>query len=88
MNLDSRKITFNLLHLTFNKCGIKSIVRPGFTIVELLTSISIIGLVSLLVASIYFAHFRLFSNQNTAIDVASENKLALDEITKSSRRQF
>lgn len=63
----------------------KTAFRPGFTIVEILTGVSIIGLVSFLVASIYFAHFRLFSNQNTAIDVASENKLALDEITNQIR---
>ena len=37
-------------------------------------------------ASVYIAHFRLFSNQNTAIDVASQNKLALDEIVNQIRQ--
>lgn len=60
-------------------------MRPGFTIVELIAGTAIIGLVSFLVAAIYFAHFRLFSNQNTAIDVASENRLAVDEITNQIR---
>lgn len=59
--------------------------RPGFTIVELVTGIAIIGLVSFLVAAVYFAHFKLFSNQNTAIDIASENRLAVDEITNQIR---
>ncbi|OGD94355.1 hypothetical protein A2697_00020 [Candidatus Curtissbacteria bacterium RIFCSPHIGHO2_01_FULL_41_44] len=58
----------------------------GFTIIELITGLAIIGLVSILVASVYIAHFRLFSNQNTAIDVASQNKLALDEIVNQIRQ--
>lgn len=60
-------------------------LKPGFTIIEFISAFAIIGLVAVLVASIYFAHFRLFSNQNTAIEVSSQNKIALDEITNQIR---
>src|SRR3989338_6974207 len=57
----------------------------GYTLTELLIGFSIIGLVSILVAAVYFAHSRLFSTQNTSIDVASQNRLALDEMTNQIR---
>ncbi len=53
--------------------------------VELLVGAGLVGLVSILVATIYFAQFRLFSNQNTLVDISSQNKLALDEITSKIR---
>lgn len=56
-------------------------LRAAVSLIELVTGFAIVGLVSILVASIYFAHFRLFSNQNNAIDVSSQNKIALSEIT-------
>jgi len=59
--------------------------RPGLSLIELITGIAIFGLVILLAASVYFAHFRIFSNQNTSIEVASQNKLALDEMTNQIR---
>ena len=39
-----------------------------------------------MVAAIYFAHFRLFSNQNTAIDVSTQARLGTDEITNQLRQ--
>ncbi len=60
--------------------------KNGFTLVELLTTFAIGGFVTVIVASIYLAHFRLFANQNTAIDAATQNKLALDEITNQIRQ--
>ena|SRR3990167_2686664 len=72
------KLTTNYQLLTTN-------LKGGLTLVELLIAFSIIGLVSILVAAVYFAHSRLFSNQNTSIDVASQNRLALDEMTNQIR---
>ena len=81
-----------MLHLTFDR--IKKIVncqlsivncQNGFTLLEILIGFAIFGLISLLVAAIYLAQFRLFSNQNTLVDVASQNKLALDEVTNQIR---
>lgn len=60
--------------------------KRGFTLVELITGLAIGGFVLAIVASIYLSHFRLFSNQNTAIDAATQNKLAFDEITNQIRQ--
>jgi len=60
--------------------------QNGLTLVELIVGFSIIGIISVLIASPYFSFFRLFLNQFTAIDVASENRLALNEITNQSRQ--
>ena len=60
-------------------------LRLGLTLVELLTGFGVLGLVSIMVATLYFTHVRLFSNQNTSIDVATQNKLALDEIVAQIR---
>lgn len=54
--------------------------------VEIIVGLGLIGIVALLIAIIYFAHFRLFANQVTGIDVLSQNKLALDEITNQIRQ--
>ena len=60
--------------------------KKGITLPEYLIAFSIIGIISVMVAGIYFAHFRLFSNQNTAIDVSTQNKLGLTEITNQVRQ--
>lgn len=57
----------------------------GASLIELLVGFSIFGILSILVATIYFAHIRLFSNQNTLINVASQNRLALDEMANQIR---
>ncbi|EKD62559.1 MAG: hypothetical protein ACD_52C00128G0002 [uncultured bacterium] len=58
----------------------KSKKARGVSLVELITAIGLIGLVSIMVISIYITHFRLFSNQSQSIDLANENRLALDEM--------
>jgi len=40
----------------------------------------------MMAAGVYFAHFRLFSNQNTAIDINTQQKLALTDITNQLRQ--
>lgn len=60
-------------------------LQKGISLIEVVVGFAILGLVSILVASLYFAHFRLFSNQSTAIEVASQNKIALGEITNQIR---
>lgn len=52
----------------------------GVSLIELVTAIGLIGLVSVMVISVYVTHFRLFSNQSQSIDLANENRLALDEM--------
>ena len=46
---------------------------------------SIVGILGVLIAALYFSHFKLFSSQNTRIEVASENKIALEEMTNQIR---
>ncbi len=57
----------------------------GMSIVEITAAIGIIGIISIMVVSIYFAHFRLFSNQSKTIDIANENRISLDAITNQIR---
>lgn len=58
----------------------------GFTLIELLAGLALAGFVLVLVASIYLAHFRLSSDQNTAIDTSVQNELAFNEITNQIRQ--
>lgn len=59
--------------------------QNGFSLIELVTGFAIIGLVSILIGTLYFANFRLFSNQNTLIEVSSQNKTALAEMINQIR---
>lgn len=61
------------------KSLLKNKIR-GVSLIELVTAIGLIGLVSVMVISVYVTHFRLFSNQSQSIDLANENRLALDEM--------
>src|SRR3989344_1943034 len=60
--------------------------KEGFSLVELLIGILIIGLISTFIASIYLSHFKLFSGQSLAISVADQNKIAMDEIVNTVRQ--
>ena len=60
-------------------------LHPGVSLVELIIGISIVGFMGVLIAALYFSHFKLFSSQNTRIEVASENKIALEEMTNQIR---
>lgn len=59
--------------------------KPAFSLLEFLIAFVMIGLVSFLIAAIYFTQLKIFSNQNKAIEIASQNKIALDEITNQIR---
>ena len=60
-------------------------LKKGLSLVELMIGLGITSFLILIVASVYFAHTRLFSNQNTSIEVATQNKLGLDEMTNQIR---
>ena len=62
--------------------------QKGFTLIELIVGFSIVGITSVLIASIYIAHSRLFSNQSALIDVASQNRQGLDEMTNQIRESL
>ena len=58
---------------------------PALSLTELLIGMAILAIVGLMVAGVYMSHFRLFSNQSTNIDVASQNRVALDEMANQIR---
>src|SRR3990167_11262059 len=58
---------------------------PGLTLVELVTSAAILGVLSLMIGSVYLAHFRLFSSQSASIDTSAQNKIAIEEISNQIR---
>ncbi len=58
----------------------------NISLLELLVAGSILSIISVLVGAIYFAHFRIFSNQSSAIDVSTQNKLALKEVSNQIRQ--
>lgn len=59
---------------------------PGFTLVEILTGTAITAFLIVIIGSLYFAHFKIFSNQNMFIEVNSQAKLALDDIIAQIRQ--
>lgn len=64
-------------HLTKN--------RRGISVVELLIAFTLVSFILIVIAALYFAQHRLFTNQNSAIIASSQNKIALDEITNQIR---
>ena len=58
----------------------------GVTLLELLIAMALVGIVGVLVAGIFFANSRLFSNQQTSIAVSDQSTLALDETTGQIRQ--
>lgn len=60
--------------------------KPGISFAEYMVAFAILGIISLTAVGIYVAHFRLFTNQNTAIDVNTQGKMALGDITNQLRQ--
>ena len=60
--------------------------KVGFTLVEALVGFGLIGIISVLVAALYLTNYKLFANQTTSIDINSQNKLAVDDITNQIRQ--
>lgn len=58
---------------------------PGLTLIELITGLSIFAVVSLMIASVYIAHFKLFSTQSATIDAQAQNTIAIDEMANQIR---
>lgn len=57
-------------------------LRQGATIAELLVGIAIAGFISLTIASVYFAHYRTFTNIDALVQAETQNKLAMAEMLK------
>jgi len=59
--------------------------EEGISLPELLISISLFGIVSILFVTIVLTNSRIFSDQKTNIHIASQNRIALDEMTNQIR---
>jgi len=59
--------------------------RPGLSLLELQIVIAIFGGISLLTGAVYFAYTRLINEEKTTIEVASQNRNAIDEMTNQIR---
>ena len=59
--------------------------KKGFSLIELLIGMVIFSMISLMIGAVYLSHFRLFTNQNAQIEIANQNKIALDEIVNQIR---
>ena len=61
------------------------ISNPGLTLIELQIVIAIFGGISLLTGAVYFAYTRLINEEKITIEVASQNRNAIDEMTNQIR---
>ena len=59
--------------------------QKGVSLIEILIGLAIVAIIGLLAASVYFTQSRLFGRQTTQIDVATQNKLALEEMVNVIR---
>lgn len=64
----------------------KTLASRGATLIELVSALAIGSFVLIILASIYLSHYRISSNQNTSINTATQNKLALDELSLQIRQ--
>lgn len=62
-----------------------SLHKPGFTLIEILISVAILAVITLVVGSILISHLNLFNNVKQLVDISSSNKLALDELISQIR---
>ena len=60
--------------------------KKGVSIVEILVATSIVSMLFIIIASLYLTHFKVFANQNNTIEVNSQTRLALDDITNWIRQ--
>ena len=61
------------------------IFKHGLSLLELQIVIAIFGGISLLTGAVYFAYTRLINEEKITIEVASQNRNAIDEMTNQIR---
>lgn len=59
--------------------------NKGLSLVELQIAGAILAMVTLLIGSFYFTYTRFFNEEKTQITIASDNKIALDEIVTQTK---
>lgn len=65
--------------------NLKLKIKPGLSLVELQIVIAIFAAISLVVGAAYYTGTRLFNEERETINIASQNRLAVDEITNQVR---
>lgn len=60
--------------------------KKGLTLVEILVAFVVFSLVTVLVIGVYVSHIKIYSNQNSQIEVASQSKIGIDEIVNETRQ--
>lgn len=70
---------------SFSKNKLSLRFRPGVTLVEIITSTAIIGVLALMLGSIYLASFKLFNAETTQIDLQINAILAIDDLQDTLR---
>ncbi|PIR99270.1 hypothetical protein COT87_00345 [Candidatus Collierbacteria bacterium CG10_big_fil_rev_8_21_14_0_10_44_9] len=59
--------------------------KKGLALPELLIGLAITAGIGIIILAIYISQYKLFNKQSSLIDVATQNKLALDEMVKTIR---
>jgi len=59
--------------------------KRAFTLVEILIGMTLLGMLSIVIGSIFISNFRLFRDESSAIAITDANKIALDDITNQIR---
>src|SRR3989344_54780 len=60
-------------------------LKPGLSLIEFLTSFAIIGVIAIMIGSVWLAHSKIYSTQSATIDAQSASTIAIDEITNQIR---
>lgn len=61
-------------------------LKNGLSLVEIIIGFGVFALITVLIAGIYISHYKIYSNQNSQIDVASQSKIGIDEIVNQIRQ--
>lgn len=59
--------------------------KRSFTLIELLISMALLAVVTMVIGYVFIANFKLFRDESSAIAITEINKIALDEITNQIR---
>lgn len=61
------------------------VFRKGFSLTEILIGLAIVAGMGILIAAVYISQYKLFNKQSSLIDVATQNRLALDDMVATIR---
>ena len=63
-----------------------TVYRKGITLAELMIGGGIAAILMIVLAAFYFGQFKAFSNQTVAIDLSSQGRIAVDDISNNIRQ--